>query len=74
VEVPDQPGGAGIDLRFGLRQLDPWWANGQASLAPEGEVALNLRFYAEDPLRPGGSGHESLLHEIGHALGLKHSF
>jgi hypothetical protein len=74
VEVPDQAGGAGIDLRFGLRQLDLWWANGQASLAPEGEIALNLRFYAGDPLQPGGSGHESLLHEIGHALGLKHSF
>lgn len=75
VEVPDRPGGAGIDLRFRLQDFtDPWWRAGEASLPPEGDIALSLRFFARDALPPGRSGYETLLHEIGHALGLKHPF
>lgn len=73
-EVPDHPGGAGIDLRFRLEMLEPWYSNGRASLAPEGDIALNLRLFGGDSLAPGRLGYEALLHEIGHALGLQHSF
>ncbi|MBC9179425.1 reprolysin-like metallopeptidase, partial [Pseudoroseomonas ludipueritiae] len=73
-EVPDTSGGAGIDLRFRLEMLEPWYSNGQAVLAPGGDIALNLRLFGSDSLAAGRLGHEALLHEIGHALGLKHSF
>ncbi len=74
VEVPDLPGGSGIDLRFHMAMLEPWYTNGQASFAPDGDVVLNSRLYGMDSLAPGRLGYEVLLHEIGHALGLKHSF
>ncbi|EHM03490.1 Matrixin [Acetobacteraceae bacterium AT-5844] len=74
VEVPDTAQGAGIDLRFHMEMLEPWYANGRATLAPEGDVVLNARLFGTDSLAPGRLGYETLLHEIGHALGLKHSF
>lgn len=72
VEVPDSPAGALADLRFRLEDFDPWWVAGQARPAPHGEVALSLRFSADDTLAPGRRGFETMLHEIGHALGLVH--
>ena len=38
-----------------------------------GTVWLNTD-YANDPANPGSEGYVTLLHEIGHALGLKHPF
>ncbi|MDW8398293.1 MAG: hypothetical protein RMK90_06955 [Acetobacteraceae bacterium] len=72
VEVPDSPGGALADLRFRLERFDPWWVAGRALPAPYGEIALSLAFHANDTLAPGRRGFETLLHEIGHALGLVH--
>ena len=58
-------------LRF---QLDPELPfAGQASLpsGPEpGLIRLNPQFLGD--LTPGGRGFDTLLHELGHALGLKH--
>lgn len=77
-EVPDAPGGAGVDLRFWLADLPlgtfglgtPPGAGGDAA----GDVVLNLRLFRNDPLEPRGTriSFETLLHEIGHALGLDH--
>jgi hypothetical protein len=72
VEVPDSPAGALSDLRFRLEAFDPWWVAGRASPAPFGEIALSLPFSQNDTLAPGRRGFETMLHEIGHALGLVH--
>ena len=72
VEVPDSPAGALADLRFRLEEFDPWWVAGRARPAPFGEIALSKAFSANDTLAPGRRGFETMLHEIGHALGLVH--
>ena len=49
-------------------------AAGYAS-AQTGEIHINSNNYSEpDLLQPGGFGFEVLLHEISHAMGLKHPF
>lgn len=72
VEVPDSPAGTLADLRFRLEEFDPWWVAGRARPAPFGEIALSRTFSANDTLAPGRRGFETMLHEIGHALGLVH--
>ena len=72
LEVPDSPGGALADLRFRLEAFEPWWAAGMARPAPHGDIALSLPFSQNDTLAPGRRGFETMLHEIGHALGLSH--
>jgi hypothetical protein len=72
VEVPDSPAGALSDLRFRLEAFDPWWVAGRAHPAPYGDIALSITFSRNDTLAPGRRGFETMLHEIGHALGLVH--
>jgi trimeric autotransporter adhesin len=80
--------GTTADLRFALDDLTFAGLGAFAGYAtPEtGEIHLNSRIYAEtrtdefgvtttrDSLRAGASGFATLLHEIGHSLGLKHPF
>ena len=74
VEVPDAPGGAGIDLRFRLEPMSSVTILGQTDLPPDGDVALNLALFRYDSLAPSATriGYQTLLHEIGHGLGLAH--
>ena len=72
VEVPDTPAGAGIDIRL---QFDTMAAGtaGFAYYPRSGDVSISMN-YAQDALNPGGYGYLVLMHEIGHAFGLKHPF
>lgn len=78
LEVPDTPGGAGIDLRFRLEDLGGpavfgrSWGPGDGDT--DGDIALNLRLFRTDSLAPSATriGFVTLLHEIGHAIGLGH--
>jgi hypothetical protein len=74
VELPDTPGGAGIDLRFRLEAMNSVSILGQTDLPPDGDVALNIALFRSDSLAPSTTriGYQTLLHEIGHGLGLGH--
>ena len=78
----------GTDLIFSLDDLTSEGLGGFAGYAEpaNGEIHLNSTFFAEPRLDSSGNaapersldvgsdGFETLLHEIGHALGLKHPF
>lgn len=74
VEVPDAPAGAGIDLRLSLEPMGGFSVLGRATLPPDGDVALNVALFRGDSLAPSATriGFQTLLHEIGHGLGLSH--
>lgn len=73
IEVPDTARGNGIDIRFQLSAMDEDYA-GNAFLPQNGNVRISIGYYADDPMVPGTYPYAVLLHEIGHALGLKHPF
>lgn len=63
--------GAGASLRFGASAQDA--TRGLASMPGQpdaGQVWMDVDSLRD--LRPGGEGYAALLHEIGHALGLRH--
>lgn len=69
--------GSSVDFTFYLDDLTSGGRGGAAGYASAqtGEIHLNsLYFTGADSLNPGNDGFEVLLHEIGHAMGLKHPF
>ncbi len=81
LEVPDLAGGGGalgsIDLRFRLEALGTGVlgrATGGGGGEPDGDIALSLGLFRADGLAPSATriGFTTLLHEIGHGIGLVH--
>jgi serralysin len=74
-EVPD--GDTVGDLRFGFSLAvasgQDAYAYGPSSFAHAGDVWLNFNL-AFQSFAPGSANYQTLLHEVGHALGLSHPF
>ena len=75
IEVPDSPNRWSGGIRFQLEDLPTGTLGRAVSLLPSGaDVTLQRKLYADDPMRPGSEAFWALLHEVGHAVGLKHPF
>ncbi|MDI3308221.1 MAG: DUF4214 domain-containing protein [Acetobacteraceae bacterium] len=74
VEVPDQPAGLHVDVRFRLEAGFAPDIAGEGYFPPIGAIAVSLGSFARSPMAPGSYGYYVLLHEAGHAVGLKHPF
>ena len=73
-EVPDS--GLGGQLRFGTYMLagtgTAAYANSPGLLEVSGDVWVNRNFAGYDTPTVGDGAFQTLIHEVGHALGLKH--
>ena len=80
VEVPDPADLSFKGIRFSMENLD--WLNlpgvvgfSMPNAQPYGfNIQFNQRHYADNPLAKGTDPFVTALHEIGHAVGLKHPF
>lgn len=71
LEVPDNTTNGVVDIRLRMADLYTWDAYRAFSPYSGGDISLNTRYYADDPMAPGGNGYSVLLLMTGYALGLR---
>ena len=73
VEVPDPGTGTTVDIRFNMVDFSDT-AAGRGSYPGSGDIWINRGYYGGVPMGLGTYAFEVLMHEVGHAIGFKHSF